>query len=466
MGENGSGKTSGSGKLLAMKYFKAGFGGLVLCFKTEEADTWRSYLKACGRESDGRFFGVGEAFTFNFMDYEAKTSGIDFAENLVTLLIDIASIQRRAEATASDADYWIPQKKRLLRNAITLLMLTGESIQLRTLYKMIVSAPKDPSQVLSPDWKQDSFLYKLLERAEQKSNHSEWEPTRDYWLEGRPHLPSKTRETIDSDFTGMFDPLTRGKIGELFGTTTNLTPDNIFDGKVVVVDLPVAKYREIGQHAALIWAQLFQRAVDRRDYKHRTPGQCSFGKTRHTISQQPDFRKRSGRGFVSSNGIHRILSHSWASFGLLEPKTLVDLGATQVWKAAADIIRQAAISAIESTQSVGALVFRPRGPTGSDLQWACVGHDAIMAAVAAGSPLARKAKIDLKDLEPMFFVGMSEKAYPGSNEWLIETCRGAGFTPRILQDADREPAVISFVAAGLGVAFCCRNRLKGSLTKA
>jgi DNA-binding transcriptional LysR family regulator len=75
-----------------------------------------------------------------------------------------------------------------------------------------------------------------------------------------------------------------------------------------------------------------------------------------------------------------------------------------------------------------------------------------MAAVAAGSPLAQKAKIDLKDLEPMFFVGMSAKAYPGSKAWLIDVCGKAGLTPRILQDADREPAVISFVAAGLGVA--------------
>jgi len=47
---------------------------------------------------------------------------------------------------------------------------------------------------------------------------------------------------------------------------------------------------------------------------------------------------------------------------------------------------------------------------------------------------------------------MSEKTYPGSNEWLIHVCRQAGFTPRILQDAEREPAVISFVTAGLGVA--------------
>jgi type IV secretory pathway TraG/TraD family ATPase VirD4 len=65
----------------------------------------------------------------------------------------------------------------------------------------------------------------------------------------------------------MFDPLTRGRIGELFGTTTNLSPDDIIAGKVVVIDIPVAFYREIGQYAALIWAQLFQRAIDRREYQ-------------------------------------------------------------------------------------------------------------------------------------------------------------------------------------------------------
>ena len=105
---------------------------------------------------------------------------------------------------------------------------------------------------------------------------------------------------------------------------------------------------------------------------------------------------------------------------------------------------------------LGFVCFQTR-PTVSDLQWACVGQDVIMAAVAAGSPLAKKAKIDLKDLEPMFFVGMSERAHPRRNEWIINACRKAGFTPRILQEADREPAVISFVAAGLG-SLCSRNR--------
>lgn len=100
---------------------------------------------------------------------------------------------------------------------------------------------------------------------------------------------------------------------------------------------------------------------------------------------------------------------------------------------------------------LGFVPFRSHS-NGSDLQSASVGQDNMMAAVAEGNPLAQKPKIDLKDLESIFFVGMSKRTYPGSNEWLIHACREAGFIPRILQDADREPAVISFVAAGLGVA--------------
>src|SRR5580704_12740959 len=111
-----------------------------------------------GREIDGRFFGIDEGFRFNFMDYEARSSGLDFAENLVTLLVDIASIQKRTEPTGSEAHFWLPQKKKLLRNAITLLLLAKAPIQLRTLYEMIVSAPKDAQQVISGDWRKQSYV--------------------------------------------------------------------------------------------------------------------------------------------------------------------------------------------------------------------------------------------------------------------------------------------------------------------
>jgi hypothetical protein len=96
------------------------------------------------------------------MDYKAKSSRVDFAENLVTLLVDIASIQRRAEASGAEAHYWLPQKKKLLRNASTLLLLARESIQLRTLHQLIVSAPKDAQQATSADWRRSSEAVTFL----------------------------------------------------------------------------------------------------------------------------------------------------------------------------------------------------------------------------------------------------------------------------------------------------------------
>ena len=57
-------------------------------------------------------------------------------------------------------------------------------------------------------WQHDSYLFQLLCRAEQKaSRHPDWKLIRNYFLIERPNLASKTRETIDADFTGMFDPL-------------------------------------------------------------------------------------------------------------------------------------------------------------------------------------------------------------------------------------------------------------------
>jgi hypothetical protein len=156
----------------------------VLCFKTDEAALWRSYMKAAGRESDGRFFGVDEAYRFNFLDYEAKTSGVDFAENLVTLLVDIASIQKRTEATGSEAHFWLPQKKKLLRNAVSLLLLAEEPVQLRVLYEMILAAPKSLDDVSAASWQAGSCLFQLLERAEHRAARGslELEMIKRYWL--------------------------------------------------------------------------------------------------------------------------------------------------------------------------------------------------------------------------------------------------------------------------------------------
>lgn len=73
-------------------------------------------------------------------------------------------------------------------------------------------------------------------------------------------------------------------------------------------------------------------------------------------------------------------------------------------------------------------------------------------ALPKNHPLAGKAKVELKALAPMFFIGMSESSYPGYRDWLVKACQRAEFTPKILQDVDLERKMIHSVGAGLGIA--------------
>lgn len=100
---------------------------------------------------------------------------------------------------------------------------------------------------------------------------------------------------------------------------------------------------------------------------------------------------------------------------------------------------------------LGFIGLRP-GLSGHDLLSECVAHDTIVVALAADHPLAKKPSIKLSDLAQQFFISMSAKSHPGVREWLMETCSGAGFTAKILQETDTEPAAFVFVADGLGVA--------------
>ncbi len=90
--------------------------------------------------------------------------------------------------------------------------------------------------------------------------------------------------------------------------------------------------------------------------------------------------------------------------------------------------------------------------SGHDLLSDCVAYDTILVAIPTHHPLASKLKVKLSDIVPEFFACMSEKVHPGERQWLLNTCQGAGFTAKILQQCETELTAIQFVADGLGVA--------------
>ena len=95
----------------------------------------------------------------------------------------------------------------------------------------------------------------------------------------------------------------------------------------------------------------------------------------------------------------------------------------------------------------------------SALTWECVASHGVVVVLPAHHPLAKKSRIKIMDLKPLFFVAMSEETHPGSRDWLSGLCQQAGFVPRVLQDVDLESGLMTFVAEGLGVTLA-REQIK------
>jgi type IV secretory pathway TraG/TraD family ATPase VirD4 len=102
------------------------------------------------------------------------------------------------------------------------------------------------------------------DKAKEKDRESDLDLTRDYWLREFPSLAEETRSVIVSTFTSMADCFLRGMLRKLFCTRLDFKPEDTFDGKIIILNLPVKEHNELGQFAQVLFKYVWQRAVERR----------------------------------------------------------------------------------------------------------------------------------------------------------------------------------------------------------
>lgn len=272
-GETGGGKSSGSGFALAMAFLRSGFGGLVLCVKKGERETWERYARLTGREKDLVIFDASCRHRYSFLDAEANRtgSGAGLVEVIVQLLSTILEVAERngGQGGREDEGYWRRAVRQMIRNLVGLLLIAQGRVTVPDLYRLVVSAPTNPEQLKSEDWKQQSFCFRCLATADKKAKSArdqrDFELIADYFMLEFPGLSDKTRSVIVSTFTSLVDVLNRNLLYELFSTDTTVRPEDTFDGRILVIDLPVKEFAEVGQFAGVLWKFVWQRAVERRD---------------------------------------------------------------------------------------------------------------------------------------------------------------------------------------------------------
>jgi hypothetical protein len=272
LGATGSGKTSGSGQAIAKAFLRAGYGGLVLTVKLEERALWERYGFETGRKDSMIVFSPENRWRFNFLDYELRRPGrgAGMTRNLVDLFHTVLENADRTSGEGKSADpFWGHSLKRLLGNAIDLVRFGVGHLSLDDIFEVINSAPLSLEQTNSPNWQETSYCFHCIAKGEDRPKtrreEHDFELTAKYFMGEFPSLADKTRSIIVASFTNMADCFLRGEMNDLFCTDTNLVPELTHNGAIIIMDLPVKEYGDVGRFAQVLFKLIWQQATERRD---------------------------------------------------------------------------------------------------------------------------------------------------------------------------------------------------------
>src|SRR5438552_15638688 len=94
----------------------------------------------------------------------------------------------------------------------------------------------------------------------------------------------------------------------------------------------------------------------------------------------------------------------------------------------------------------------------------CLYRDSLLAVLPKGHPASTRPVVPVKQLAAEPFVLFHRAGAPELFDAIVSLCSRAGFTPRVVNEADMMQTVMTLVEAGEGVALvpACVSKLQGS----
>jgi hypothetical protein len=304
IGGTGSGKTSGSGRTIALKYLKQGWGGLVLCAKTDEVKLWKKYCKETQRSDDLLIFTkaavhgkesefAGQEIVFNPIDYEMRREGDGAGEtqNLTNIFMNIYKMGNRitGDTEVREERYWDSALKRCLNRTIELIKLANDDLTYENMAKLVTSCQTVTRRdfIIKADQLENDLLfveeersinycmycllkaYEILFKGDKEAPEEldySYSLVEDYFTKSIPNLNPETAAIVFESFLGLAEPFLDGILKRHFSGTTNLKPEITYtDQKIIVLDFSIKEYLDMGIIGQCVFKQLFQQAIERRD---------------------------------------------------------------------------------------------------------------------------------------------------------------------------------------------------------
>jgi hypothetical protein len=255
----------------------------------------------------------------NFLQYESQRPGERLAvtDDLIALFRCLLGVMSRSRRDEKKDDFWSNATNQLMRKLIDIFLLAGQPLTLDRMVRFINLAPKDAGT----DWRKIKQFADVLIRAEKAAfqgtdvDQRIYRETFEYWTQAYPKITDVTRSGFITSFSAMADTLSGRGIYEMVSMDTNLTPEMILSGKIVILDIPLKENIQGGLMVQSLWKVLFQQAVERRADKGRKTARPAFlwedeGHeffSQHDVRFQPSARDCRAPHVILSQNIHNFL---------------------------------------------------------------------------------------------------------------------------------------------------------------
>lgn len=358
LGGVGSGKTSSSGMLISRSLVSQKAGGLILTYKTDEAEDWKNRLEAEGIDPRKIIvFNHASGLQCDFLRYEMKrkTAGAGNITNLLNILRIVGKISKsegsKPEGGGGES-FWEHSGEQLVREIITLIRIAFDDIRLDFIASLVEEMGWGPLSKLSDDQIKRSMLVKTreaiqewhdAERLSPKVNGagrmlttSESRDFRQVWNSLAVAFPSsneRTRSGIISHAKLMYTPLMTGEMRDMFASgKVDITPEDTMDGYIIILDMSVQGEGEFGRIAQGVWKYLFQKAIERRDANDLRPVFLWVDEAQHFLNEwDQNFLTTVRSKHCATIFLTQNIDNFYAEIGEKRTEALLSLFKTQVF---------------------------------------------------------------------------------------------------------------------------------------
>jgi hypothetical protein len=270
-GSTGTGKTSTVGYQLAKGILNCQnlapeerIGMIVFLYKSSDAKQWIKWADEAGRSNDVRIISSEGKDSINILEAYRDKEAISAVNTLMVL----AGLGMSGSAEQQGEAYWEQMNRQRLHRLLLLTQLSDAPMNITTLYQLHSTAPQTPEQVASEDFRKTSYCWQMIDKAHANKGkeNPQFKLIENYFVYEMPNMADRTQSSILSMTGAILEPFVSSTLlNRLFCGETTLSLDDMLDGSIVLLDLPIQQYEYAGKLAQMMFKHILQKRIEERD---------------------------------------------------------------------------------------------------------------------------------------------------------------------------------------------------------